>query len=260
LVQRPLEGPLPFIPDLFDPETGTYYPGVQARNQLDDPFWVRSNRETYGFELLLGWDPTPATPLYAWDNAQREDAFVSVALDFVYKILPTSQDAAAAIGVPDSGTGPNFLFAFPSAAPARNLWDLSARTIVNFTHNMRLVNWIYAGQGQANGDDARTVNRFGTYGWYTLGSFNINYHLKFNDWGPYDYHKDFNLTFPLQVLLDLSYAYEPPKLYAPAATRFGVAGQFRNLNSFSNRYRFDPSDPGLKGREWEIKTYVQFTY
>ena len=260
LLQRPLEGPLPFIPDFFDPETGTYYPGVQARNQLEDPFWVRSNRETYGFELLMGWDPTPATPLYAWDNAQREDAFVSVALDFVYKILPTSQDAAAAIGVPDSGTGPNFLFAFPTAAPARNLWDLSARTIVNFTHNMRLVNWIYAGQGQANGDDARTVNRFGTYGWYTLGSFNINYHLKFNDWGPYDYHKDFNLTFPLQVLLDLSYAYEPPKLYAPAATRFGVAGQFRNLNRFSNRYRFDPADPGLKGREWEIKTYVQFTY
>jgi hypothetical protein len=260
LVQRPLEGPLPFIPDFFDPETGIYYPGVQARNQLQDPFWVRSNRETYGFELLMGWDPTPATPLYAWDNAQREDALVSVALDFVYKILPTSQDGAAAIGVPDSGTGPNFLFAFPSAAPARNLWDLSARTIVNFTHNMRLVNWIYAGQGQANGDDARTVNRFGTYGWYTLGSFNINYHLKFNDWGPYDYHKDFNLTFPLQALLDLSYAYEPPKLYAPAATRFGVAGQFRNLNRFSNRYRFDPSDPGLKGREWEIKTYVQFTY
>ena len=125
---------------------------------------------------------------------------------------------------------------------------------------MRLVNWIYAGQGQANGDDARTVNRFGTYGWYTLGSFNVNYHLKFNDWGPYDYHRDFNLTFPLQVLLDLSYAYEPPKLYAPAATRFGVAGQFRNLNRFSNRYLFDPEDPGRRGREWEIKTYVQFSY
>ena len=61
-------------------------------------------------------------------------------------------------------------------------------------------------------------------------------------------------------MLDLSYAYEPPKLYAPAATRFGVRGQFRNLDRFSARYRFDPQDPGLKGREWEIKTYVQFSY
>lgn len=260
LAQRPLEGPLPFIPDFFDPETGVFFPGVQARNQLVDPFWVRSNRETYGFEFLLGWDPTPETPMYAWDNAKREDAKISIALDFVYKILPTSQDGAVAIGVPDDVVGPNFVFGFASAAPARNLWDVSVRTITNFTYNMRLVNWLYAGQGQANGDDSRTVSRFGTYGWYTLGSFNVNYFLKFNDWGPYDYHKDFNLTFPLQVLLDLSYAYEPPALYAPASTRFGVAGQFRNLNRFSNRYAFDPDAPNRKGREWEIKTYVQFVY
>ena len=264
LVQRPLEGPLPFIPDAFDSDTGTYFPGVNARNQLDDPFWVRSNRETYGFELLLGWDPTPATPMYAWDNAQREDAITTVALDVVYKILPTSQDAAAAIGlIGDQAPGSvqeAILFAFPAAAPAKNLWDVSIRTITNFRYNMRLVNWIYVGQGQPNGDDARTVTRFGLYGWYTYSSFNINYHLKIDDWGPYDYHKDFNLTFPLQVMLDLSYAYEPPKLYAPAATRFGVRGQFRNLDRFSSRYRFDPSNPGVKGNEWEIKTYVQFSY
>ena len=162
--------------------------------------------------------------------------------------------------LPDEQVGPDFIFGFPAAAPAKNLWDISARTIINFTHNMRLVNWVYAGQGQANGDNARTVSRFGTYGWYTLGSFNATYHLKFNDWGPYDYHKDFNLTFPVQVLLDLSYAYEPPALFAPAATRFGVAGQFRNLNQYSARYRYDPTAPDTKGREWEIKTYVQFTY
>ncbi len=254
LIQRPIEGPLPFIQDRFDPDTGTYFPGVQGRNQLVDPFWVRSNRETYGFELLLGWDPTPATPMYAWDNAQREDAITTVALDFVYRILPTSQDAAVAINQD------LILFAFPTGAPAKNLWDISIRTISNFRYNMRLVNWIYAGQGQANGDDSRTVTRYGLYGWFTYSSFNINYHFKFDDWGPYDYHKDFNLTFPVQVLLDLSYAYEPPALYAPAATRFGVQGQVRTLDRFSNRYRFDPMNPNATGVEWEIKTYVQFAY
>ena len=254
LVQRPLEGPLPLIPDLFDSDTGTYYPGVNGRNQLDDPFWVRSNRETYGFELLLGFDPTPATQLWAWDNLEREDAKFSAVLDFVYKIFPTAQDSAVAINQD------LILFAFATSAPARNLWDVSLRTVTNFTYKMRLVNWIYAGQGQANGDSPRTVTRFGTYGWYKYGTFNINYHLKFNDWGPYDYYRDFNLTFPLQAMLDFSYALEPPGMYAPASTRFGVRGQFRNLDKFSGRYLIDPQDPGRKGREWEIKTYVQFVY
>ncbi len=250
----PREGPLPFIPDSFDPDKGIYYPGVQGRNQLQDPFWVRSNRETYGFEFLLGFDPTPATPLYAWDNLEREDARFSAALDFVYKILPTSQDSAAAINQD------LILFAFPTGAPAKNLWDISLRSVTNFNHKMRLVNWLYAGQGQGNGDSARTVMRFGTYGWFTYGTFNINFHLKFDDWGPYDYYRDFNLTFPLQAMLDFSYAYEPPRMYAPASTRFGIRGQFRNLDQFSGRYLPDSEDPGLKGREWEIKTYVQFVY
>ena len=54
--------------------------------------------------------------------------------------------------------------------------------------------------------------------------------------------------------------YDDRALRQDAATRFGVRGQFRNLDRFSNRYRFDPLDPGGKGREWEIKTYVQLSY
>ena len=61
-------------------------------------------------------------------------------------------------------------------------------------------------------------------------------------------------------MLDLSYAVEPPGMYAPASTRFGVRGQFRNLDRFSGRFLANPQDPGRKGREWEIKTYVQFVY
>ena len=27
---------------------------------------------------------------------------------------------------------------------------------------------------------------------------------KFNDWGPYTFHRDFNLTYPMQLMADLS--------------------------------------------------------
>ena len=253
LFQKPLEGPLPSIGDHFDAATGRYFPGVNARNQFEDPFWVRSNRETYGLELLLAFDPTPATFMWAWDNLQREDAKFSAVLDFVYRFHPTSQDAGVAVAAE------GFSFAFGSAPPAKDLWDISLRSVTNFTHNIRLVNWLYAGQGQARGDDPRTVRRFGTYGWLTWDTFQLNYHLKFDDWGPYDYHKDFNLTFPLQVMLDLSYGLTTPKLYAPAATRFGVRGKFRSLDNNSARFRANPDDPGRNGREWEVKTYVQLS-
>lgn len=259
LLQKPLEGPLstdsgqPIAGDYFDPDTGEYYAAVPLRNQLDDPFWVRSNRETYGFELLLAFDPTPETFMWAWDNLDREDADFSAALDFVYRIHPTSQDGGVAVA--EEG----FTFAFNGAAPAKDLWDTSLRTIGNITPELRSVNWIFVGQGQANGDDPRLVTRWGTYGKLTWRTIALDYHLKVDDWGPYDYHKDFNLTFPFQSMADLSYSFTAPKWFATTYTRFGVRGQYRILDEFSNRYLPDPTRPGREGTEWEVMTYVHLS-
>ncbi len=45
---------------------------------------------------------------------------------------------------------------------------------------------------------------------------------KFNDCGPYDYHRDFNLTFPVQLMGDLSYTLGKPRWFGLPQTRFGV--------------------------------------
>jgi len=253
LIQQPLEGPLPRIDDAYDPNTGEYFPGVRARNQLADPFWVRDNRETYGFELLIAYDPTPATWMWAWDAVRREDAPFAAALNATYRIHPTSQDAA--IGVTNEG----FNFAFPSGAPARNLWDVNLRTIQNFGDGWKLVNRIYVGEGQANGDDERLVLRYGTEGRLTYERFSAEYFLRVNDWGPFDYYRDFNFTFPLQTMLNLSYSLGRQEWFVPAQTRFGVRTKFRTLNDFSSRFAPQPDDPDAIGIEWEIKTYVQVT-
>lgn len=257
LLQKPLEGPLsrdsgkPITGDAFNPDTGNYYPSVRLRNQLDDPFWVRSNRETYGFEWLVGYDPTPATFMWAWDNLDREDASFATALDFGYRILPTSQDGGVAVAKE------GYTFAFNGAAPQKNLWDVSLRTIANVTPSVRFVNWIYVGEGQANGDNARSITRWGSYGRLTYDSLALDYHVKIDDWGPYDYHRDFNLTFPLQTLFDVSYSFTAPKWFATTYTRYGVRSKYRTLDKYSNRYQPDPQHPGREGEEWEIMTYVQ---
>ena len=81
LWQKPIVGPMPG--DL--PASGVGRP----RDIVDDPFAVRSNREMTGAELLLSFDPTPATWLYAWDNDVREDARLAGSLGFVYRHMPT---------------------------------------------------------------------------------------------------------------------------------------------------------------------------
>ena len=39
--------------------------------------------------------------------------------------------------------------------------------------------------------------------------------------------------------------------------RFEIAGKYRLLDKYSNRYEPDPQHPGADGLEWEVKTYVQ---
>lgn len=73
--QKPIEGPIP---------ADVLAPG-RPRNILDDPFSVRSNRETIAGELLLTFDPTPGTWMYEWDNDRAEDAKFAISADFVYR-------------------------------------------------------------------------------------------------------------------------------------------------------------------------------
>ena len=92
---------------------------------------------------------------------------------------------------------------------------------------------------------------------------------KFGDWGPYDYHRDFNLTFPVHLMGDLSYTLGAPRWFGWPQTRIGVRATWRSLDEYSNRYCpvgvtdargievCDPTAVGFgDGNEWEIRTYL----
>ncbi len=93
-------------------------------------------------------------------------------------------------------------------------------------------------------------------------------YARFNDWGPYDYHRDFNLTFPVQLMGDVSHTLGTPRWFANPQTRIGVRGIWRSLDVNSPRYCpgtivdaagntvCDPNAPGGNGEEWEIRTYI----
>ena len=91
---------------------------------------------------------------------------------------------------------------------------------------------------------------------------------RWNDWGPYDYHRDFNLTFPQQYVADVSTVFGTPQWFDLPATRLGLRGTWRSLDRFSPRYCperlpdntgalvCDPTYPSPRGEEWEIRSYL----
>ena len=85
--------------------------------------------------------------------------------------------------------------------------------------------------------------------------------------GAFDYHRDYNLTYPLQLMLDLSTSVGKPDWFILPDTRIGIRGTWRSLDEYSPRYLpnqapgeyLDPTISNIgfdNGNEWEIRTYI----
>lgn len=254
LWQKPIEGPIP----------GDLGGASRPRNILSDPFVVRGNREMVAGELLFTFDPTPGSWMYEWDNDESEDADLAISAGVVYRHQPTTMDAAIGI-LPDGRT----FFAFSGAPPAQDLWEVNARIVAKTTSSFGIIVNAYAGDAQANGSDTRTIRRYGADVRSIYKKIKLHSFIRFNDWGPYDYHRDFNLTFPFQFMADLSTTLGKQSWFQLPGTRLGIRSTYRTLDRFSPRYApltiIDPGgnpmpDPNAigfdNGNEWEIRTYV----
>ncbi|AGC77481.1 glycosyl hydrolase family 2 [Nonlabens dokdonensis] len=250
LWQQPLVDPMPN-------DVGA--PG-RLRNVIDDPFAVRGNRETTAGEILITFDPTPGTWMYEWNNDRAEDAKFAMSAGFVFRHLPTTQDAH--IGFQADRT----FFAFPNSAPAEDLWEAHTRMVSKLSPNLGIIGNFFYGNGQANGDSERLIKRYGGDVRMIYNKMMVQTHFKFNDWGPFDYHRDFNLTYPVQLMLDVSTSLGKPDWFILPSTVVGIRGTWRTMNEFSPRYSPNVAPPfgappispvGFPdGTEWEIRTYI----
>jgi hypothetical protein len=250
LWQKPLVDPMPN-------DVGA--PG-RLRNVTDDPFAVRGNRETTAGEILLTFDPTPATYMYEWDNDRTEDAKFAMNLGFVFRHLPTTQDAWIGFFANRSS------FAFPNSAPAEDLWEVNSRIVSKVNRDFGFIANLYYGNGQSNGSDERLITRAGGDVRMIYNKLKVTATAKFNDWGPFDYHRDFNLTYPAQLMLDFSTSVGKPNWFILPDTKVGIRGTWRSLDQYSPRYTPNAaaafSAPTISpvgfpnGSEWELRTYI----
>ena len=256
LWQKPIEGPNPS-------------PWLRNVVVANDPFAVGANRETVAAELLLSWDPTPATWMYAWNNDMVEDARLAWNLGLVVRRHETGTDAGQYFAE-DGET----IYAYDASTPARDLWEIHSRIVAKRTPGHGVIANLYAGLGEANGDFAgeasidREIRRWGGDARLIWNSVKTVLSARVNDWGPYDYHRDFNYTYPLQLGADLSTSLGKPQWWDEMQSRLGVRVLWRSLDKHSNRYCpamvlennelvCDPDAPGHRdGREWEIRTYL----
>ena len=139
--------------------------------------------------------------------------------------------------------------------PAGDEWEAKLHTVHNPRRGLRLATTFLAGEGEPRGDDPRRIRRYGgdlRVWWHTVDA---RTRLRLDDWGPYDFHRDFNLTYPLQWYGDVSYGLKPAGLEG-ASTRFGLRAQMRTLDGNSPEYVADPGDAGATGAEVEVGLYV----
>jgi hypothetical protein len=256
LWQRPIEGPV--AGDMGGP--------ARPRNIIDDPFVVREgNRETVAGELLITYDPTPGTWMYQWDNDFAEDAEFALSAGFIFRHQPTIMDGP--IGIDGDGRS---IIRFDRSVPAQDLWEVYTRIVSKPSKNLGVVANIYGGTAQARGSDARLVERVGGDIRMIYKNVKVMGMAKVNDWGPFDYHRDFNLTFPLQLAADISISEGAQSWFNLPGTQLGIRYTWRSLDNNSPRYCptrvldggeyvCDEKAIGFpNGNEWEIRTYITF--
>jgi hypothetical protein len=203
--------------------------------------------------------------MWAWNNDEMEDASFAFSTDFVYRHHPTTQDAG--IGKMADRT----TFAFPGAPEARDIWEVNSRIVMKMSPKFGLITNLFVGTAESNGSDNRLIKRYGGDIRLIYNTIKLISSAKVNDWGPYDYHRDFNLTYPLQLMADLSTSIGKRQWFVLPETRMGIRGTWRSLDQYSPRYSpaltmnsagewvADPTAVGYgNGNEWEIRLYVHF--
>jgi hypothetical protein len=229
-------------------------PGLQPRNRDDDPFAVLDNREAKSGELILTYDPTGATPFYQWDNDWREDAKFAFNVGGIYTKYPTITDSYQFFFEP-TGTNP----AFGVGLPEEDVWELSSRMVYNPTVNTRLVSRIRRGFQQSTGDPDGGTRKF----WWLEGKMVhrdrhvLSGYFKKDAWGPYDFQRQFNITFPEQYKLDYAILLDNKK-DERTSSKIGIRGLFRTLDENSPQDLLDPDADN--DNQWQVVFYYTLNF
>ncbi len=233
--------------------------GIIPRNRDDDPFAVIDNREARAGEIFFTWDPTGATPFYDWDNDWREDAPFAFNIGGTYTEFTKPTDSNLFFFEPISANAP-----FGVGLPEEDVWSVKSRMIFNTKNNNRYILRLEHGLGQSTGDPnggSREYWQLNGRAIWGNGRHSLEGYYMKDMWGPYDFFRQFNLTFPQQIRLDYSIwvgsgltgLVDP--IAQLSATKIGFRTTFRTTDENS------PDDEFRDGlNDYSFLSVLYFTY
>ena len=233
---------------------GLLNPGISPRNTDSDPFAVLGNREARSAELYLTYDPTGATQFYDWDNDYREDAKFAFNIGGTYTEFPTATDSHLFFYPPTQANAP-----FGVGLPTEDVWGVSSRMVFNPNPNAKYIVNLIRGFNQSPKSPIGGTRKYSEFHWKS--EFKRKHvfegYFKKDAWGPYDFHKDFNLTFPEQIKLDYSVRLGAVGQLGSVAdedraTRLGIRALYRSFDEENDELETDG--------DYIFSTVFYFTY
>jgi hypothetical protein len=203
--------------------------GLTPRNLDSDPFAVLDNREARSAEFFISYDQTPASDFYAWDYEKKEDAALAFAIGGNYTKYETETDANLFYYLAGNSNAP-----FASGLPAEEVWEGKLRMVMNPSPSFRFIANIGAGKQQSSGTPDGDAAEFAevTTKFILFNKHYIESYVKKDAWGPLDWYRQFNITFPYQYMLDYSILLDN-LLSSEYSSRIGFRGLLRELNEDS---------------------------
>jgi len=227
---------------ILDPEISEneLYPGLTPRNTDSDPFAVLDNRKAVSGEFAIAYDPTPATSFYDWDNEKREDANFAFSIGLNMTSYKKTADSELFYYQEGETNAP-----FGIGLPAADLWLLKSRMVTIPDTNFKLITNLEIGKQQPTGNpDGGTKDYFSLDAKIIFHKKHIlSGYFKKDAWGPYDWYRQFNITYPIQCKLDYSLLIDNI-LDGLLSSKIGVKALYRTLdkNSPANEYENGKND------------------
>ncbi|MDA3884622.1 MAG: hypothetical protein PF638_03405 [Candidatus Delongbacteria bacterium] len=204
----------------------TLYPGLTPRNRDSDPFAVLDNREAVAGELFFTYDPTPGSYFYAWDNDQQEDAGFAFSIGGNYTSYKTDTDSHLFYYQEGKTNAP-----FGVGLKASDVWLAKGRFLMNPDPNFKIITNIEAGKQQTTGVPGYDpAEYFSVDAKFIINKKHIlSGYAKKDAWGPLDWYRQFNITYPYQFMFDYSMLIDNI-LDDILSSRIGIKALYRTLD------------------------------